>query len=63
MCYSVAKTRPGYVQIIEMGDYLKAKHSAVIHVNSQSFVSLPSSVSGVQFYVSVTAVVFIVPEQ
>lgn len=35
VCHSVAKTRPGYVQIIEMGVYLKANHSAVFHVDSQ----------------------------
>lgn len=38
VCHSVAKTRPGYVQIIGMGDYLRAKRRAVFHVDTGPFV-------------------------
>lgn len=50
------------MQIIEMGDYLKASRRIVFHVDTQSFVFTSPSVSVVQF-AAVAGPVSIVSEQ
>lgn len=50
------------MQIIEMGDYVKANHRIVFHVDTQSFVFTSLSVSVVQF-VTMAGPVSIVSEQ